>query len=172
MKTKTKKKYKRKKSNIIFIIIIVLLIISNIYFINRYKNVNKEEKIIEEVLFVETKDEYNPEKKYYATLKYSNFKKLYKSKNITTIAVIDNSSKTYNKFKELVNKTAYYKSTKIYLFEPSKLSRKNEIAFYNLDERLSNLESNYIITVCSNKIISITTFDNTELNKIIEGLGE
>jgi len=67
---------------------------------------------------------------------------------------------------------SYYKNTKMYLLEINKLSRKNEIAFYNLDDRLRDLETNYIITVSNNKIISITTFENTELNKIIEGLGE
>lgn len=170
MKTKTKKKHKN--NYIFFIIAIIILITSNIYFIFKYNDVNKEDKTMEEVLFVETKDEFASEKKYYANLKYTKFKKLYKSKNITTIAVVDNSSNTYYKFIELINKTAYYKNTKIYLLDLSKLSRKNEIAFLNLDERLKDLETNYIITVSNNKIISITTYDNTELNKIIEGLGD
>lgn len=172
MKTKSKKKRQTPNNYIVFIIIIILLIISNIYFIISYKNISKEENIVEEVLYVQTEDNYNPEKKYYATLSYTKFKKLYKSKNITTIAVVDNSSNTYNKFIEMINKTAYYKNTKIYLFEISKLSRKNEIAYYNLDDRLKTLETNYIITVSGNKILSITTFENTEINKIIEGLGD
>jgi len=175
LKTKTKKVKKTHNKftiNIIFIVIIVLLVISNIYFIFSYKEIDKEERVIEEVLFVETNDEYNATKKYYATLNYTKFKKKYKSKDITTIAVVDNSTNTYNKFIELVNKMSYYKNTKMYLLEINKLSRKNEIAFYNLDDRLRDLETNYIITVSNNKIISITTFENTELNKIIEGLGE
>ena len=52
------------------------------------------------------------------------------------------------------------------------LSKKNEVSFYNLDNRFKNLESNYIITVSNKKILSITTFNNDELSKIIEGLGE
>lgn len=170
MKTKTKKN--SKKNYIFFIVAIIILSISNIYFIISYNSINKEEKITEEVLFVETKDDFNREKKYYANLKYTKFKKLYKSKKITTIAVVDNNSNTYYKFIELINKTAYYKNTKIYLLDLSKQTRKNEIAFLNLDERLKDLETNYIITVSNNKIIAITTYDNNELNKIIEGLGD
>lgn len=171
LKNKTKKK-KTNYSYIICITIIIILLISNIYLIYSYKNINKEDKVIEEVLFTKTEDNYNPDKKYYATISYNKFKSLYKSNKITTIAVIDNTSNTHEKFKELINKTAYYKSTKIHLLEVNKLSRKNEIAFYDLDERLPELESNYIITVSNNKIISITSFENTELNKLIEGLGE
>ncbi len=171
LKTKTKKK-KYKKGYIICIIIISILLISNIYLMYNYKNLDKEDKVIEEVLFTKTEDKYNNEKKYYATISYKKFKTLYKSNKITTIAVIDNTSNTHEKFKELVNKMAYYKSTKIHLLELNKLSRKNEIEFYDLDERLPSLESNYIITISNNKIISITTFENTDLNKVIEGLGE
>ena len=54
----------------------------------------------------------------------------------------------------------------------NKLSKKNEKAFYNLDDRFKDLESNYIITVSNKKILSITTYDNEQLNKLIEGLGE
>ena len=72
----------------------------------------------------------------------------------------------------MINKTAYYTNTKIYLLEVNKLSKKNTIAFYEIDERLSNLETNYIISTSNNEILSITTFDNAKLNKIVEGLGE
>ena len=72
----------------------------------------------------------------------------------------------------MINKTAYYKNTKIYLLELSKLSKKNEVSFYEIDERFKELESNYIITVSNNEILSITTFDNSKINLIIEGLGE
>lgn len=72
----------------------------------------------------------------------------------------------------MINKIAYYKNTKIYLLEINKLSKKNTIAFYELDERLSSLETNYILSVSNNQILSITTFTNDKLNKIVEGLGE
>ena len=64
------------------------------------------------------------------------------------------------------------KSTKIYLLELSKLTNKDEISFFELDNRLKKLESNYIISIKNKKIISITTFDNANINFIIEGLGE
>jgi hypothetical protein len=126
----------------------------------------------QEILFKETQEEFNAEKKYYATLKYKKFKSLYKGKKVTTIAIVDNSSSTYNKFIEMINKTAYYKNTKIYLLKVNKLSKKNEKSFYNLDDRFKDLESNYIITVSNKKILSITTYDKDQLNKLIEGLGE
>lgn len=172
LKTKTNNLKKMPKTNIIFITIIILLIVSNIYFLYNYLTIEKEDDTIEEILFTPTKEDYQEEKKYYAPIKFSKFKKIYKSDKVTTIAVIDNSSNTYNKFIEMINKTAYYKNTKIYLLELSKLSKKNEIAFYELDEGLINLETNYLITVSNNKILSITTFENENINKIIEGLGE
>lgn len=172
MKTKAKKRYKYKNSLIIVSIITIILLITNIYQVYIYTNINKEEKVIEEVLFTKTDEEFNPKSKYYATIKYNKFKSLYKSNNTSTIAIIDNTSNTYNKFLELVNKTAYYTHTKIYVLEINKLSRKDEIAFYNLDDRLSKLDSNYLITINNNKIISMTTYDNTNLNNIIKGLGE
>lgn len=171
--TKQKKKNTLKnKTNIIYIAIITILVIANICFLWAYISTDKEEKIVEEVLFKEAEGEFNADKKYYATLSYTKFKKLYKADSITTIAVVDNSTNTHDKFIEMINKTAYYKNTKIYLLEINKLSKKNSIAFYDLDERLSTLETNYIISVSNNKILSITTFDNERLNKIVEGLGE
>ena len=85
---------------------------------------------------------------------------------------MDNSSNTYNKFIEMINKLSYYKSTKIYLLELSKLSKKDEISFLEIDNHLKELETNYIITIKNKQIISITTFDNDNINFIIEGLGE
>ena len=62
LKTKTKKK-KYKKGYIICIIIISILLISNIYLMYNYKNLDKEDKVIEEVIFTKTEDKYNNEKK-------------------------------------------------------------------------------------------------------------
>lgn len=172
MKQKKKNTLKNNKTNIIYITIITILVISNICFLLAYMSINKEDRVIDEVLFTEAEGEFKPDKKYYATLSYKTFKKLYKGDSITTIAVVDNSTNTHDKFIEMINKTAYYKNTKIYLLEVNKLSKKNSIAFYELDDRLSTLETNYIISVSNNKILSITTFDNERLNKIVEGLGE
>lgn len=154
---------------IISIIIFILLIINIIYV---YKYINYRPSPIEEIKYTEKDDKYDSTKKYYTNIKYDHFKKLYKSQDISTIAIVDNSSKSYNKFIELINKLSYYKETKIYLLETSKLSRKNEIAFYNTDDRLKKLETNYIITISNNKILSITTFEESEINKLIKGLGE
>ena len=171
-KKKKKKKPNNNKVIILFICIIIVLIISNIYFISIYNKANKEDKITQEILFRETDEDYQDNKKYYATISYKKFKKLYKDEDITTIAILDNTTNTHDKFIEMINKIAYYKNTKIYLLEINKLSKKNTIAFYELDERLSSLETNYILSVSNNQILSITTFTNDKLNKIVEGLGE
>lgn len=167
-----KKKQPKKKFNLITIVIIVFLILTNIILLSACLTLKDRDIDTQEILFTKTEEEFDLEKKYYATLKYSKFKSLYKSDKVTTIAIVDNSTSTYNKFIEMINKTAYYKNTKIYLLKVNKLSKKNEIAFYNLDDRLKELKTNYIITVSNKKILSITTFDNQELNTIIEGLGE
>ena len=167
-----KKTKQKPKINLATIVIIVFLILTNLILLSACITLKEKEPDTQEILFTQTEEEFKPEKKYYATLKYSKFNKLYKDDKVTTVAIVDNSSSTYNKFIEMVNKTAYYKNTKIYLLKVNTLSKKNEKKFYNLDERFKTLESNYIITVSNKKILSITTFDNQEINTIIEGLGE
>lgn len=157
---------------IIFTCVIFLLLISNISLFILYKNETKEEKVVEEVLFTKTDEPYNKDEKYYASINFKTFTKLYRGNEISTIAIIDNSSRTRTKFLEMINKMSFYHHTKIHLLEVSKLSKKNEIAFYDYDERLKLLESNYLITVSNNKILSITTFSNEDINLIIKGMGE
>lgn len=158
--------------NLIFLCTILILSTTNVLILYKYLNVDKEIKVTQEVLFKETNKEYNEKDKYYASIKYKKFNTLLKDDEISTIAIVDNSSNTYKKFIEMINKISYYKNTKIYLLEISSLSKKNEIKFYETDERLNDLESNYIITVSNNHIISITTFENSDINLIIEGIGE
>lgn len=167
-----KKANKIHSINILSIIIIATLIISNICLILSYRNLNKKDLSFEQVLFTKTSEDFDSNNKYYANIKYKKFNSLWKSNKISTIAIVDNSSTTYNKFIQMINKIAYYKNTKIYLLETSKLSKKDLVKFYDKDKRLSELESNYIITINKGKIITITTFDNNELNKVLEGLGE
>lgn len=158
--------------NLIFLCTILILSTTNVLLLYKYLNVDKEIKVTQEVLFKETNKDFNNDNKYYASIKYKKFNELLKDNKVSTIAIVDNSSKTYNKFIEMINKLSYYKNTKIYLLEISSLSKKNEIKFYETDERLNELESNYIITVSNNHIISITTFENSDINLIIEGIGE
>lgn len=158
--------------NLIFLCTILILSTTNVLLLYKYLNVDKEIKVTQEVLFKETNKDFNNDNKYYASIKYKKFNELLKDDKVSTIAIVDNSSKTYNKFIEMIIKLSYYKNTKIYLLEISSLSKKNEIKFYETDERLNELESNYIITVSNNHIISITTFENSDINLIIEGIGE
>ena len=158
--------------NLIFLCTILILSTTNVLLLYKYLNVDKEIKVTQEVLFKETNKDFNNDNKYYASIKYKKFNELLKDDKVSTIAIVDNSSKTYNKFIEMINKLSYYKNTKLYLLEISSLSKKNEIKFYETDERLNELESNYIITVSNNHIISITTFENSDINLIIEGIGE
>lgn len=167
-----KKKQQKNKINIVIIVIIVFLVLTNLILLSACLTLKDKDIDTQEILFTQTTEEFEEDKKYYATLKYPKFKSLYKSDKVSTIAIVDNSTSTYNKFIEMINKTAYYKNTKIYLLKVNTLSKKNEVAFYNLDDRFKELDTNYIITVSNKKILTITTFNNKELNKIIEGLGE
>ena len=166
------KKKQHNKINLVTIVIIVFLILTNIILLSACLTLKDKDINTQEILYTVTKEEFNPDKKYYATIKYSKFKSLYKSKKVTTIAIVDNSTTTYNKFIEMINKTSYYKHTKIHLLKVNKLSKKDLASFYNIDDRFKELDTNYIITMSNKKILSITTFNNQELNKIIEGLGE
>lgn len=169
MKTKTKRKNKK---NLILGIIISVLAILNIVLTYCCITLSKEDKVTQEILYKETTDDYDAEEQYYSIIQYKKFKTLLKNDEVSTIAILDNSSNTQNKFLEMINKISYYKNTKIHLLEVSKLSKKNEISFYEVDERFKKLETNYIITVNQGKVLSITTFDSTKLNKIVEGIGE
>ena len=86
------------------------------------------------------------------------------------IAIIYNSSPTYNKFLELINKQSFYKNSNIYLLEISKLSKKEEILFYEFDDRLKELNSDFIITIKNKEIISIITFNTSYLNSIVDSI--
>jgi hypothetical protein len=168
---KKKKKAKTRLINKILFIIIILLTIINIIFVNKYFELSKEE-VKEVIEFVPTNENYAKEKKYYAKINYKTFKKTIKTNEVKTIAIVDNKSNTSVMFMEMINRMAYYHNTKIYVLELNKLKRKDEIAFYDLDERLSKLDSNYLITVSSGKIISITTFDQEKINLIVKEMSE
>lgn len=160
-----------KELNKISIILIFFLLVSNIILINTH-SLNDVEESEEIVYFKETTEDYNKDTKYYATIKYKKFKKLYKAKSLTTIAIIDSKSNVSEMFIEMLNKMAFYKNTKIYTMQLNKLSNKQLIEFYDLDDRLSKLEDNYILMVSDNKILSITTFDEDNINIIEKEIGE
>ncbi|MBQ4030193.1 MAG: hypothetical protein II625_00440 [Bacilli bacterium] len=161
-----------KKINKISLIIIFFLLVSNIILMNTYNMNNSLEEVEEVVYFKPTEDKYNEKTKYYADISFKKFKKLYKSNAVSTIVVIDSKSNVSETFIKMINKMAYYKSTKMYVIRLNKLTTKQEVEFYNLDEKLSKLESNYIITVSNSKIVSITTFDEEKINVIEKELGE
>lgn len=166
---------KIKKNTIIFIlliIVILILLIVNIYLFNETAQDKDKVMVTEEFVYEKVEGDFDKDKTYYKRISYSKFKKYFKSDKLRIVAIIDNSSNTYNKFLEVINKIAYYRRTNIYLLETSKLSNKNEAEFYNIDDRFKDLESNYIITIRNNKVLSLTTFDNEYLNKLEEGLGE
>ena len=162
-----KKKIKKIVNKIPYLII-VLLSISNIYFINRG---NKEESTqVEEIVFYqkETKENYNEKKKYYQTITYNKFNTLFKKNEVYTFAIVDSTSNTYNSFMTLVNQVTYYKGVKIFVLDISELSKKNNVAFLDIDERLANLESNYIITTKKKKIISLTEIESSAIGTLVK----
>ena len=110
--------------NLIFLCTILILSTTNVLLLYKYLNVDKEIKVTQEVLFKETNKDFNNDNKYYASIKYKKFNELLKDDKVSTIAIVDNSSKTYNKFIEMINKLSYYKNTKIYLLEIEKTGEK------------------------------------------------
>ena len=161
----TKKRLSRK--NFFLTFLIICLIVLNIYTFYKYQT-KKSAECTPCLTDIKLDSEYNKDNKYYKEIKFSEFKKLYNGKSIATIAVTDNSSQTHDMFVEYINKKAYYERTNINLIELSKLSKKNEVAFYNLNDRFSKLESDYIILVSDGKIISVIEFSKSDLNSLVE----
>ena len=162
---------KLRKTNIFLLVIIFILITTNIIsIIKNNQLLNADSPVIIENNCQDYNEEFQENKKYYKEIDYKQLKDLFKKKSIQYIAIVDNSSPTSNKFLEIVNKMSYKYKTKIYVLELSKLNKKNTISFYEIDKRFNKMETNYIITVKKNKILSINDFDNDKLNLYLESL--
>lgn len=165
---------KIQKNNQLLLIIpwllIVLLIILNLNLNKKLSNAEKQQATDQPCLTERKKDDskYSDSKKNYKEINYKTFKKLYKGKESATIAVVDNTSNTYDKFIEFINKTSYYNDLNINLLITSKLSKKNLVDFYELDDRFADLESNYIIVVKNNKVLALVELSNVDLVDLIE----
>lgn len=165
---------KIQKNNQLLLIIpwllIVLLIILNLNLNKKLSNAEKQQATDQPCLTERKKDDskYSDSQKNYKEINYKNFKKLYKGKESATIAVVDNTSNTYDKFIEFINKTSYYNDLNINLLITSKLSKKNLVDFYELDDRFADLESNYIIVVKNNKVLALVELSNVDLVDLIE----
>ena len=160
---------------LIFIITIILLVIYNIHLSNELKAIDDDttEETIEVIKYCPKEDsKYNEKKTYYNKLNYKTFQKLNKKNVLITVGVVDKTSSTSDKFIELINRQSYHTNQSMYLLDISKLSKKNLVAFYELDDRLKELDYNYILTLKKGKIISITIIDNEELNSLLESYGE
>lgn len=158
------------KKKYIYLIIIILLTISNLYFIFFEKKEKDNSEQEEKIVFYQkcTNMNYKENKNYYKEIDYKKFKSFYKKKDIYTFAIIDNTSNTYKSYLSLINHITYYKSTNIYVLDLSKLSKKNNIDFYEIDERLSKIKGNYIITTKNKKIISITEIESSQIGSLIK----
>lgn len=157
----------------IFIITIIFLTISNIHLNNKIDSLKEDEEQLEIIKYCPKEDsKYNDKKVYYNTLNYKTFKKLMTKNTVVTIGIVDKKTSTSNKFIEYINRLSYNNNKSYYLMDINKLSKKNLIAFYELDERLKELDNNYIITIKKNKIISITMIEEEEINTLIERFGE
>lgn len=165
---------KIQKNNQLLLIIpwllIVLLIILNLNLNKKLSNAEKQQATDQPCLTERKKDDskYSDSQKNYKEINYKTFKKLYKGKESATIAVVDNTSNTYDKFIEFINKTSYYNDLNINLLITSKLSKKNLVDFYELDDRFADLESNYIIVVKNNKVLALVELSNVDLVDLIE----
>jgi len=163
----------KKNINIIInLLVITLLLVIILGQHQHYKEFEEPEEEAEIVCPKELQEEYQEDTIYYQKLSYKKFKKKLNSNNLITIAIIDSTSSTNNKFLELVNRTSYTTNEIIYVLDISKLSKKNTIEFYEIDERLSNLEYNYIMKIKNNIIYSLTEYNQEELNTLIEEVGD
>ena len=102
-----------RKINKISLIIIFFLLVSNIILINTHSLNDAPQEVEEIVYFKPTKEKYNEKNKYYAEIGFKKFKKIFKAKTVSTIAIIDSKSNVSQSFIKMINKMAYYKSTKI-----------------------------------------------------------
>ena len=151
------------------IIIIIVLIISNVFFISKSFEETPEVETEEFVFYQKcTEMNYKEKKKYYKEIDYKKFKKLYKQNKINNVAIIDNTSPTYKSYLTLLNHIAYYKGTNIFVLDLSKLSKKNSVEFYEMDERLSTIEGNYMITTKKKEVIAITEIEPSEIGSLIK----
>ena len=71
------KKKQHNKINLVTIVIIIFLILTNIILLSACLTLKDKDIDTQEILYTVTKEEFNPDKKYYATIKYSKFKSLY-----------------------------------------------------------------------------------------------
>lgn len=156
------------KKMVIHLFIIILLLGTNIFTYYKYKTKKNPECGLCLTEIEDQDGKYNNNKKYYKEISFNEFNKLYSGKDIATIAITDNASPTYEKFIEYINKKAYYEKININLIELSKLSKKNEVSFYDLDERFSKLESDYIIIVKNNTILEIDQISREDLNILVD----
>ena len=165
---------KIQKNNQLLLIIpwllIVFLIILNLNLTKQLWNAGNTQATDQPCLTERKKDDskYSDSQKNYKEINYKTFKKLYKGKESATIAVVDNTSNTYDKFIEFINKTSYYNDLNINLLITSKLSKKNLVDLYELDDRFADLESNYIIVVRNNKVLALVELSNVDLVDLIE----
>ena len=160
------------KHKLIFVIILIILLVlvcSNIIYMYKYYHIKPKENVLETVIF-NNDSNYDENNKYYTEINYKKFSSLLKQDKLSAVAIIDNSSKTYNRFLETINYIAYRNKKNIYVLELSKLSKKNEISFYEVDDRLKDIDSDYIIGIANDKVVSITNFNQEDLTYIIEYL--
>lgn len=156
-----------KKIHILMLILVLLFSIINISILNiSPKDINAESiNIVEKK--VTYKDKFNKEEKYFNKLNYKTFAKLFKEKEVYTIAITNNNSKTKDSFIKLINTLSFYNNENIYLINISNLSKKNKAKYYNLNSELKELKENYIIKTYNKKIISKTIIDDKYINIII-----
>jgi len=151
---------------ILFIVIIFILLGFIIYKIEHITP-SIENNIVYNVT---TKGKYDKDKLYYNELTYKKFNSLMKEDKVYTIAVVDNSSNIKELFLEYVNKLNYKNSLNISVLNVSKLNKKDELKFYDIDPRFKNLGSNYIVVIKNKKVISITEYDKESINILINSL--
>ena len=167
-KKSTKKRLKHQR-NLLILISILLIIINFLLIVYLFTRDDKEEITIFEV--PEKTTGYKPDTKYYQVLDYSKFKKLSNTNKVAYIAIININTSTHNRYIELINMYSYKENQPIYLLELNKLSKKELKKYYDLDQRFSLLTNNYFITIKNNEVLTLTEFQDENINILIDNLG-
>lgn len=156
------------KHYIIIICICIILTIFNLFLIKNQSDCQKREEIVIVNKNVTYKDKYNKKTTYYNKAKFNTINKIFKEKKVYTIAITNNKSNTQESFKEYINKLCFYNNENIYLINISEYTKKEKAKYYNLNPELKNIKENTIIKIYNKKIISKTTLDKDNINKLIK----
>jgi len=145
------------------IILLIILLVSVFIIFNQN---TKKENI--ETITIKEKAKKNKEQKKDNTIDFKQFNKYLEKEKVYTFAITTQNSNISKKFSELINTMSIIYQDNIYILKIDSLTKKEKAKYYNIDNRLSTLESDFIIKTYNNKIIMITTIDKDNIDTLIK----